>query len=106
MLVNGHWILAKYCYIKKCPAKQGKKLHSIKFYVNKYEDIVYPGITVYNQNVSKLNKQDLEIELNQINIKATRGEGMGFVGKREGVEAQAIVLLETLWFYLLGCVLI
>jgi len=30
----------------------------IKLYVDKYEDVVYPGITVYNQDVSKLNKKE------------------------------------------------
>ncbi len=30
----------------------------------------------------------------RINIKATRGEKLGFVGKEEGVQAQAVVLLK------------
>ncbi|MEG0077225.1 2-C-methyl-D-erythritol 2,4-cyclodiphosphate synthase [Anaerorhabdus sp.] len=36
----------------------------------------------------------LHCELDQISIKATRGEKLGFVGREEGVLAQAIVLLE------------
>ena len=32
--------------------------------------------------------------IDQISVKATRGEGLGFVGRQEGVVAQAIVLLE------------
>jgi len=36
----------------------------------------------------------LECEINQINIKATRGEGLGFVGEGKGVEATAVCLLE------------
>ena len=35
----------------------------------------------------------LRCSLTQVNVKATRGEGLGFVGKEEGVQAQAIVLL-------------
>ena len=35
----------------------------------------------------------LDIELTQINIKATRGEGMGFIGRQEGMGAECVVLL-------------
>ena len=36
----------------------------------------------------------LNCDISQISVKATRGEGMGFVGRQEGVLAQAVVLLE------------
>lgn len=36
----------------------------------------------------------LHIELNQINIKATTEEGLGFTGAGEGISAQAIACLE------------
>ena len=36
----------------------------------------------------------LGCEEDQINVKATRGEKLGFVGREEGVMAQAVVLLE------------
>ena len=35
----------------------------------------------------------LEIDASQINIKATRGEGMGFIGREEGMGAECVVLL-------------
>ena len=35
----------------------------------------------------------LACDLDNISVKATRGEGLGFVGKSEGVQAQAVVLL-------------
>ncbi len=37
---------------------------------------------------------DLSINVDQVNIKATTSEGMGFIGKREGLACHAIVLLE------------
>lgn len=37
---------------------------------------------------------DLGIELDQINIKATTSEGLGFIGKREGLACHAIALLQ------------
>lgn len=36
----------------------------------------------------------LGIDINQVNVKATRGEELGFIGKGEGIEADAIVLLK------------
>jgi len=38
----------------------------------------------------------LECGIDQLNLKATRGEGLGFIGHEEGVVAQAVVLLEEL----------
>ena len=36
----------------------------------------------------------LDCDIERISVKATRGEGLGFVGERKGVQAQAVVLLE------------
>ncbi|MBR2067039.1 MAG: 2-C-methyl-D-erythritol 2,4-cyclodiphosphate synthase [Solobacterium sp.] len=36
----------------------------------------------------------LHTDVEKVSVKATRGEGIGFVGRREGVLAQAVVLLE------------
>jgi 2C-methyl-D-erythritol 2,4-cyclodiphosphate synthase len=35
----------------------------------------------------------MEVEENQISIKATTTEKLGFVGRKEGIAAQAVVLL-------------
>jgi 2-C-methyl-D-erythritol 2,4-cyclodiphosphate synthase len=37
---------------------------------------------------------DLQTEWGRINVKATTTEGMGFVGREEGIAAHAVVLLE------------
>jgi 2-C-methyl-D-erythritol 2,4-cyclodiphosphate synthase len=39
--------------------------------------------------------QDMKIDLNQVNIKATTTEKLGFIGRHEGIAATAIVLLQT-----------
>ena len=36
----------------------------------------------------------LGVAVDAANVKATRGEGLGAIGRREGIAAQAIVLLE------------
>ena len=37
---------------------------------------------------------DLKSTIDQINIKATTTEKLGFVGRQEGIEAHAVVLLQ------------
>ena len=39
--------------------------------------------------------QDLDCELAQINIKATTTEKLGFTGRKEGIAAEAVVLLKA-----------
>ncbi|TLG77156.1 2-C-methyl-D-erythritol 2,4-cyclodiphosphate synthase [Culicoidibacter larvae] len=49
-----------------------------------------PHILVMRETIAAL----LDIEMDQINVKATTGEKVGFVGREEGIMAQAVVLLE------------
>jgi 2C-methyl-D-erythritol 2,4-cyclodiphosphate synthase len=37
----------------------------------------------------------LGVALDRVNVKATRGEGMGFVGRVEGAAALAVATLES-----------
>ena len=46
-------------------------------------------IDTMRENIAKA----LEVDMMQVNIKATRGEGMGFVGREEGMGAECVVLL-------------
>ena len=51
-----------------------------------------PHLPVMRENVAKA----LGIETNQVSIKATTEEGLGFTGSGEGISAQAICLLLPL----------
>ena len=50
-----------------------------------------PYIDTMRQNIADA----LQIEVSQINVKATTEEGLGFTGSGEGISAQAICMLTT-----------
>ncbi len=51
-----------------------------------------PHILAMKENLCAI----LQCQSDQLNIKATRGEGLGFIGHEEGVVCQAVVLLEEI----------
>lgn len=74
-----------------------------------YKDVQAQGYTLGNADVTIIAQapkmlpfisqmrqtiaQDLAIELNQINVKATTTEKLGFTGRKEGIACEAVVLL-------------
>lgn len=48
-----------------------------------------PHIQKMRENIAHV----LQCDVTQVSVKATRGEGLGFVGNEEGVQAQSVVLL-------------
>lgn len=52
-----------------------------------------PHIDAMRQNIA----DTLELELDQVNIKATTEEGLGFTGQGEGISAQAVCLLSSMY---------
>ena len=53
-----------------------------------------PKISSYKQEMKKKISEVLEIGIDRVNIKATTAEGMGALGRKEGISAQAVALLE------------
>lgn len=53
-----------------------------------------PKFAPYIESMRKNISQDLGLEMEQVSVKATTTEKLGFTGRSEGVAAQAIVLLS------------
>jgi 2-C-methyl-D-erythritol 2,4-cyclodiphosphate synthase len=52
-----------------------------------------PKIKPYIEEMQKTIAAILEVEMDDVSIKATTNEKMGYVGREEGVNASAVVLL-------------
>jgi 2-C-methyl-D-erythritol 2,4-cyclodiphosphate synthase len=55
-----------------------------------------PRFAPYIQAMREKLAKDMQIGIEQLNIKATTTEGLGFTGRGEGLEAHAVVLLHEL----------
>ena len=53
-----------------------------------------PKVSPYRLEIRRSIAQMLGVTENQVNIKATTTEHLGFIGRNEGIAAQAVVLLE------------
>lgn len=58
-----------------------------------------PHILQMRMNIA----EDLGLELDQVNVKATTEEGLGFTGTGEGISSQAVCLIEQPMPYPMGC---
>lgn len=55
-----------------------------------------PKLGPYREDMRKNLAAVLEVAPEDVNVKATTGEKMGFVGREEGMMAEAVVLLESI----------
>ena len=69
--------------------KEGYKIGNVDSLVMIEKPKMAPHIDQMKQNIANA----LHCDLSQVNVKATRGEGLGFVGEELGVQATAVVLL-------------
>lgn len=78
--------------VKKAVAEKGYRLGNADITVIAQAPKLRPYIDKMTSTLSKA----LECEEDCINIKATTEEKLGFTGRKEGISAQAVVLLEKI----------
>lgn len=73
----------------KIVQNKGYKLSNLDCTIIAERPKMRPHIEDMRRNIAEI----LEVDIEQINVKATTTEQLGFTGRKEGIAAQAIVLL-------------
>lgn len=81
-------VLLEHCY--QLMDKEDYEINNLDSIIMCEAPKMAPHIQKMRENVAS----KLHCDISQINIKATRGEKLGFVGRQEGMVAQAVVLLR------------
>ena len=69
------------CKVDKIIKEQGYKILNIDSTVI----LEYPHIGKYTDLMVKNISKTLQLELNQVSVKATTNDGLGFIGERKGI---------------------
>ena len=75
----------------------GKILANKKFRIINIDSTIVlekPKLQIYIPSMKSNIADKLDIEITQISIKATREEGLGFVGRGEGIKVYAVALID------------
>ncbi len=78
--------------IKNVLKSNGFRIVNIDSCVLLEKPILKDYIPIMRESISKY----LDIDKSLINIKATRGESLGFIGEGKGIKAEAVCLIEKL----------
>lgn len=65
--------------------------------INNIDATIYleqPKMRPHIDNIRANIAKNINCDMNQINVKATRGEGLGYVGRMEGISSECVVLLR------------
>ena len=68
------------------------------FEINNIDIIVYlekPHLSMYKEAMKNYIAYLLKTDSSNVNIKATRKEGLGYIGRMEGISAESVVLLKS-----------
>lgn len=77
-------------YVDQLLEEHGYAVNNIDATIIAQKPKMAPHILTMRENIAKT----LGLDLNQVNIKATTEEGLGFTGSGEGISAQAVCMLE------------
>ena len=77
-------------YVDQLLEENGYSVGNIDATIIAQQPKMAPHISKMRENIANT----LGLELNQVNIKATTEEGLGFTGSGDGISAQAVCILE------------
>ncbi len=77
-------------YVYDIVQKKGYSLVNADITIIAQAPKMAPHIVAMCQNIAA----DLSVEIDQVNVKATTTEKLGFEGRKEGIAVQAVVLIE------------
>lgn len=77
-------------YVDQLLEEHGYAVNNIDATIIAQKPKMAPHILTMRENIAKT----LGLDLNQVNIKATTEEGLGFTGSGEGISAHAVCMLE------------
>ena len=77
-------------YVDQLLEENGYSVGNIDATIIAQQPKMAPHISKMRENIANT----LGLELNQVNIKATTEEGLGFTGSGDGISAQAVYILE------------
>lgn len=80
-------------HVGKLIAEKGYVIENIDATIIAQKPKMRPYIEEMEQNIAKT----LQIDVSQINVKATTEEGLGFTGTEQGISSQAICSLTTIY---------
>ena len=75
--------------VRELISEKGYRVHNVDATIIAEKPKLAPYIAQMNQNIADA----LEIGLDQVNVKATTTEGLGFTGRQEGIAAQSVVTI-------------
>ena len=81
----------------KLLSKTCHKLGEKGFRIINIDSIVFaeePKLETYRHKMQKNIAEEMNIALNEVNIKATTTEGLGVIGKGQGIGAMCVALIE------------
>ena len=77
--------------VRELIAEKGYRVHNVDATIIAEKPKLARYIALMNQNIADA----LAISLDQVNVKATTTEGLGFTGRREGIAAQAVATITS-----------
>jgi 2-C-methyl-D-erythritol 2,4-cyclodiphosphate synthase len=77
-------------YVMELVKKKGVKVVNIDAVIVAEEPKIHPHRELIRKNIAKI----LNVDIDMVGIKGKTKEGLGFVGKKEGIEVYAVALLE------------